>query len=190
MTTDVNWKKVRHDYEYGGLGVAELSRKYDVKSGTIHSRKNREKWSRKLEKEIRSRTKEIISLTSAHDPETAAKAGELSTDEVHTMVEAAAVANVVVVSQHKDHIAQWKGLLEDMRVDVSRQVKKGYRDVMTQKGPARVDLDNDYLSKVIHRGVDMLSKLITLERKAFGLDEQQSDDELSFEFDYSDNDSD
>ncbi len=41
---------IRHDYENKGLTIRELSKKYEIKEGTIKSWSSREKWTKKKEK--------------------------------------------------------------------------------------------------------------------------------------------
>ena len=41
---------IRHDYEDNGLTIRELSKKYDIKEGTIKSWSSREKWNKKKER--------------------------------------------------------------------------------------------------------------------------------------------
>lgn len=42
----VNWKKIREEWETSQLTLKALAEKYNVKLGTLKSRKSREKWSR------------------------------------------------------------------------------------------------------------------------------------------------
>ncbi|GEO70454.1 hypothetical protein FD25_GL002041 [Levilactobacillus acidifarinae DSM 19394] len=43
---DVDWEKIRKDYETSTATAKDLADKYGVKPTTLRSRKNREKWQR------------------------------------------------------------------------------------------------------------------------------------------------
>ena len=41
-----NWNKIREDWETTKITFKALSEKYDVKEGTLKSRRSREKWTK------------------------------------------------------------------------------------------------------------------------------------------------
>lgn len=53
----VNWKEIRKDWESSKITLAALASKYDVKLGTLKSRKSRESWSRDATKEVATKAK-------------------------------------------------------------------------------------------------------------------------------------
>ena len=58
----VNWDKVRKEYETTKLTLAALAEKYDVKLGTIKSRKSREGWSRGSPKKDATKPKKVATI--------------------------------------------------------------------------------------------------------------------------------
>ena len=53
----MNWDKIRKEYETTKHTLAALAEKYDVKLGTLKSRKSREGWSRGSPKKDATKTK-------------------------------------------------------------------------------------------------------------------------------------
>ncbi|WP_268914006.1 terminase small subunit [Lentilactobacillus sp. SPB1-3] len=50
----MDWDKVRAEYEVTDITLSDLAKKYDIKPGTLRSRKNRDKWQRGTSNELKS----------------------------------------------------------------------------------------------------------------------------------------
>ncbi|MFS0776247.1 terminase small subunit [Neobacillus sp. 3P2-tot-E-2] len=58
----MNWDEVRKEYETSKVTLAALAEKYDIKIGTLKSRKSREGWSRGSPKKVASKNKKVATF--------------------------------------------------------------------------------------------------------------------------------
>ncbi|MCY8813665.1 terminase small subunit [Bacillus atrophaeus] len=57
-----NWKDIRNEFETSNITLKALAEKYDIKIGTLKSRKSREGWSRNLAKKDATKNKKVATL--------------------------------------------------------------------------------------------------------------------------------
>ncbi|WP_342412415.1 terminase small subunit [Bacillus sp. FSL K6-1560] len=57
-----NWKDIRNEFETSNITLKALAEKYDIKIGTLKSRKSREGWSRDLAKKDATKNKKVATL--------------------------------------------------------------------------------------------------------------------------------
>lgn len=60
----MNWEEVRREYETTTVTLAALAEKYDIKIGTIKSRKSREGWSRDATRKDATKTQKVATIRS------------------------------------------------------------------------------------------------------------------------------
>lgn len=57
-----NWDEIKHEWETTKITLADLAEKYDVKLGTLKSRKSREKWSRGAAKKDATKMAKVATI--------------------------------------------------------------------------------------------------------------------------------
>lgn len=62
----MNWEAIRKEYETTKLTLAAFAEKYDVKLGTLKSRKSREGWSRGSPKKDATKPKKVATIEGKH----------------------------------------------------------------------------------------------------------------------------
>jgi phage terminase small subunit len=65
----VNWDEIRKEYETSKVTLAALAEKYDIKIGTLKSRKSREGWSRGSPKKDATKKEKVATISKKGAPE-------------------------------------------------------------------------------------------------------------------------
>lgn len=172
------WEAIERDYRAGVLSVREIARQYKVTEGAIRKRAKADHWTRDLNAAVQQAAKNALVRTevrNAHAQETEAE-----------VVEDAAQVVVELVRQHRADLrggrqmaemlmgqlqvfAERRGELEDLVIEETAADKKPMRRNAMLRAialPAHAGVLRD-LSAV-------LKNLIPLERQAFGMDAEGS----------------
>lgn len=78
----MNWDEIRNEYESTNITLKALAEKYDIKLGTLKSRKSREGWSREPTKKVATKMERVATPTKRMQPknEDASPAHDLTLD--------------------------------------------------------------------------------------------------------------
>ena len=197
----IDWAKVERFYRAGVISVAAIARKCGCSRQIIHKKAKKKEWTRDLAPKVRQRTeRKLLEDTVEKKPgkerraEPNASAPVDDTDaqarerEDEALIEAAARAQAEVTRVHRVEAARLIGICRDLGgklVDVIEgravalevPVMKGGKAT----GEKRVYFPflgkNESLSDALVKVSRALKELVTLERKAFGMDEKEDNPE-------------
>jgi len=124
---------------------------------------------------VKERTQEILAIV--HDDMPVEKSQSIEDNQIIEAVEAKAVSNVMVISQHKSAINKWRNILGDCADLLTKQLEKGEMLVNVHDKPVEIDIPADYVTKALASGTQALTRLVQLERQAHGLDVDQGGQE-------------
>ena len=197
----IDWAKVERFYRAGVISLAAIARKCSCSRQIIYKMAKKKEWTRDLAPKVRQRTeRKLLEDTVEKKPgkerraEPNASAPVDDTDaqarerEDEALVEAAARAQAEVTRVHRVEAARLIGICRDLGgklVDVIEgravalevPVMKGGKAT----GEKRVYFPflgkNESLSDALVKVSRALKELVTLERKAFGMDEKEDNPE-------------
>jgi len=168
MTTKprTDWEAVEREYRAGALSIREIARQHGVTDGAIRKRAKTEQWDRDLSGQVRETVRSRLVRT------------EVRTPNAREAVDAAAARGVEVVLRHRRDIARLDGL-KAILTDKAEAL-------LSDPGkPVTLEDLGDAAQAVESLGRTQ-ARLVTLERQAFGLDEQaagEGDDALAARLD-------
>lgn len=167
-----DWQAVERDYRTGKFTLRELEAQHGVSAGQI-SRKAKEKgWTQDLRAVIKQATNNALLLQNA--TRTQQEAAEHNNPSVIATVLAAAEMNKQVILRHREDIEVLRGTTMKAVVLVGQQVEAMLRqaDAAAGKPDARLP-DPAGVLLAAQRASQSLARLQAMERKAFGLDEDE-----------------
>lgn len=153
-----DWESIERDYRAGQLSIRHLAAKHDIPESTVRSRAKTEGWQRDLTEDVRLATKAKLSRTS--------RSGITHDDDMAIIEEASSDA-AALVTEHRLAVARWRRISERLAATLENL-------------PIHED-NADRFARSLNSGIDALSKVVRLERQAYNLDDEHSENLKTFE---------
>jgi hypothetical protein len=188
--TSLDWEAIERDWRTGEFTLRELADKHKTDAATISRRQKRDRtadpnrWQKDLSGVVRQATSAQLINTLVNEK---IKEGQ---QEVNDVVLAAAQANTTVILRHRADIGTLRTLAMDMAHELALVTHSQEEVKRLQQVLAGGDIDPDELDAArrslddllrLHNRVtsaqrlaDTLTKLQTMERRAFNLDDEGS----------------
>ena len=175
MAQQYDWSAIEVDYRTGKYNNRELSRLHGPSEGAIRKRAKKAGWQKDLSGEVRTATR-VKAITASVEKRAKAK-GEQPKEKLedHEIVEAAAEYGAEIIMAHQQRIEHWAKISDTLAQQLDAQLASGKMEVVGKGGEVElVDIPIDYVSRSLAQGTAALEKLINMERRAHGLDEDES----------------
>ena len=184
-----DWLVIEADYRAGVKTLRQIAEEQGITHGAINKRAKRDDWTRSLSGKIKAKADALVSKEAVSTEVSAAKA---VTEKA--VVEANAELQYRIRIEHRQDIKRAKslfqGLLSEVESagvcgDLAEQLLGVLSPSEENEGDAgrkRADKQRELLGKVLalpnrvdsgKKLVDMLEKLVGLEREAFGIDDKR-----------------
>lgn len=187
MSNRHDWDAIERDYRTGQFSLRELSAKHGISHTAIAKRAKEKGWLRDLSDDVRRETNaRLIDATAKKSAEAAGDADEVSTgvySEVYSgnpgsqeAVRAAGKANAEIVLGHRKNIKRIR-LISERHLELLEAMLKG-NEAEREQAITRLCISRgDGVTSHLKAAIDLVDRIIRLERQAFGLDEsdQRSD---------------
>lgn len=184
-----DWEAIERDYRAGLLSVREIAGRHGCTHTAINKRARADGWARDLKAKIKAKAEAMVSRR-----EVSSEVSRVSTvspvETEQQIIEANAEAIVSVRMAHRADIRRSRGMANKL-LDELEQLTDN-RELFEQLGELMRnpdDFGNDRLNDLYRKMVDLpnrtkvmkelaetLKTLITLERQAYNLDEQEHED--------------
>lgn len=148
----INWPAIEIDYRAGVKSLRVLAAEYGISHGAINKRARRDGWSRDLSARIAERTRELVSRAAVSAEDTA-----VSRAAEKAVVEANATLQADIILAHRTDIQAARALVVSMLGELDAA------------GQAREELSLSSRAGIVDKLSGALSRLVALEREAFGL---------------------
>lgn len=148
----INWPAIEIDYRAGVKSLRVLAAEYGISHGAINKRARRDGWSRDLSARIAERTREMVSRAAVSAEDTA-----VSRAAEKAVVEANATLQADIILAHRTDIQAARALVVSMLGELDAA------------GQAREELSLSSRAVIVDKLSGALSRLVALEREAFGL---------------------
>ena len=148
----INWPAIEIDYRAGVKSLRVLGAEYGISHGAINKRARRDGWPRDLSARIAERTREMVSRAAVSAEDTA-----VSRAAEKAVVEANATLQATVILAHRNAIETARALVVSMLGELDAA------------GQAREELSLSSRAGIVDKLSGALSRLVALEREAFGL---------------------
>lgn len=181
---DTDWAAVERDYRTGKFTLRELAEKYHVSHQAVGKQVKTKGWTQDLSLAIKQATN--AKLVSELVDKEIASGGQ----EVANTVLVAAEVNKQVILKHRGDIARTSALAMDMLEELTLATRKP-DEIQELFEKVTGDMEGQALSQAqqafrdfmkvhsrvgsVHKLADTLTKLQTLERKAFAIDDEDGD---------------
>lgn len=182
-----DWEKIEFDYRAGIKTLREIADEHGITHGAVNKRAKAKGWSRDLAAKIRAKAHEKVSKALVSTEVSNQRA---VTEQVVVEFNAAAVASVLM--EHRKGIKRGREIFGALLAEVEFQTGdpglfEQLGDMLDQSddgdenGKARADKLNEIYRKVIstpgrvesaRKLVEMLERVVKLERQAFNIDQQ------------------
>lgn len=190
----VDWEAVERDYRIGQLTLREMGDKHEVNHSAIARKAQRDGWVRDMSRAVREATRAALIQETAREEVT-----KLVTDKVNTgqrlltdSVLMAAEAGTAVVLSHRKDARKARGIAAELMDELQEaRMLARERELLAQilAGSGATPTDEAEARKVVHKALalsgrvrtlkdlaETLSKLQTMERQSFNLDEAPPED--------------
>lgn len=187
----IDWEAIERDWRTGKFTLRELEAKWDVDNATISRRMRADKavdptrWQKDLSKVVRQATnaKLMADMVSSE-----VSKGQ---QDVSNVIQVAAEINTSVILRHREDIKATRSLAMAMLNELGTathspeqlaalfeavQSDMSETELMTARGAFNALMKLSSRVASIQKLADTLTKVQTLERKAFGLDEEGGED--------------
>ena len=178
-----NWEAIELAYRANVKTVAQIAEDFDVKDSTLRSRAKRNNWSRDLGKRIRLEADKIVNANAVQR-----EVGRLESMDNATVQENAKLTASIRMS-HRQDISTARtlmmALLGDLQAQAGSENRKNLDDLFIVALKAKV-IDESALEayervtsltnhiRLMKDLADTMSKLVALERQAWGLDDKDN----------------
>lgn len=184
-----DWEAIERDYRAGLLSVREIAGRHGCTHTAINKRARADGWARDLKAKIKAKAEAMVSRR-----EVSSEVSRVSTvspvETEQQIIEANAEAIVSVRMAHRTDIRRSRGLANKLLDELeqltdNRELFEQFGELMRNPD----DFGNDRLNDLYRKVVDLpnrtkvmkelaetLKTLITLERQAYNLDEQEHED--------------
>lgn len=179
----VNWESVELAYRANVKTVAQIAKEFGLKDSTLRSRAKRNGWSRDLGKRIKLEADKIVNANAVKR-----EVGRLENMDNTTVEENAKLTASIRISHRKD-IGTARQLsmmlLDDLKAQIGTDNRKRLEDLFIAALKAEV-IDASALEayervtsvsnhvRTLKDLADIMTKFVTLERQAYGLDDMDS----------------
>lgn len=180
---NVNWESVELAYRANVKTVAQIAKEFGIKDSTLRSRAKRNGWSRDLSKRIRLEADKIVNENAVKR-----EVGRLENMDNTTVEENAKLTASIRISHRKD-IGTARQLsmmlLDDLKAQIGTDNRQRLEDLFIAALQAEavdvsaleayervISLTNHV--RVMKDLADIMTKFVTLERQAYGLDDTDS----------------
>lgn len=186
--TAPDWERIEQLYRAGLLSVREIASAHGITHGAINKRAKRDGWVRDLKAKIKAKADALVSKSLVS---TEVSKEQLATDRDTVEANAQVIANVRI--SHRTDIGRYRKLANSLLEELEGMTDN--RDLFDQVGELLRSEDdngqdklNDLYQKVISLPSrtktlkdlgDTLKVLITLERQAYSIDDEQPVDDRS-----------
>ncbi|MCE0854018.1 hypothetical protein LU689_29395 [Pseudomonas asiatica] len=186
--TSPDWERIEQLYRAGLLSVREIAAAHGITHGAINKRAKRDGWVRDLKAKIKAKADALVSKSLVS---TEVSKEQLATDRDTVEANAQVIANVRI--SHRTDIGRYRKLANSLLEELEGMTDN--RDLFDQVGELLRSEDdngqdklNDLYQKVISLPSrtktlkdlgDTLKVLITLERQAYSIDDEQPVDDRS-----------
>lgn len=185
----IDWERIEAEYRADVLSLREIAALHPGVSHTSIARKAKaEGWQKDLKEKIHKKAEQIVTRRAVTEDVTASDTKRAVTDKQVIEANAEAIANVRLT--HRSDIRRYRVLGNQLLAELESQTE--YRDLYLQLGDLLYKPDKngfDKLNEIYHKVIGMpqrvdsmkklaetLKTLITLEREAYGLTAQSSED--------------
>ena len=148
----INWPAIEIDYRAGVKSLRVLAAEYGISHGAINKRARRDGWARDLSARIAERTRDLVSRAAVSAEDTA-----VSRAAEKAVVEANATLQADIILAHRTDIQAARALVVSMLGELDAA------------GQAREELSLSSRAGIVDKLSGALSRLVALEREAFGL---------------------
>lgn len=179
----VNWESVELAYRANVKTVAQIAKEFGIKDSTLRSRAKRNGWSRDLGKRIRLEADKIVNANAVKR-----EVGRLENMDNTTVEENAKLTASIRIS-HREDIGTARQLsmmlFDDLKAQIGADNRARLEDLFIAALQAEV-VDASQLEayervtslsnhvRIMKELADTMTKLVTLERQAYGLDDVDS----------------
>jgi len=180
-----DWEAIERDYRAGILSVREIASANGCTHGAINKRAKRDGWDRDLKAKIKAKADALVSKR-----EVSTAVSTLAANTEREIIEGNAEAIVNIRMAHRADIRRSRGLTNKLLEELEQLTD--HRDLAESLGEMMRNPDafgNDRLNDLYHKIIalpnrtkimrelaETLKTLITLERQAYNLDEQEHDE--------------
>ena len=187
----IDWSAIEQEYRTGQLSIRQIGRTYDVSEAAVRKRAKSEGWQRDLSEAVRREVRNQLVRSEVRTPH-AREDGEPLDEEDEKAVETAAARAVDVITRHRTAIGKQAQIVE-LATDLLYQImtnqlqpedvvvyKNGKPTGETKKGwPKLTHILGpfDTVPEACSKLAQATSRLVAMERQAYGLDEQGGTDE-------------
>ena len=181
QTRRYDWEAIEREYRIGQLTISEISRRYGPAIASIRYRVKRDGWVRDLRKDIHKGVREVLAKDTLDN---------VDADESE-IVEAASRRGADVVLHHRQDIAQGRLILKGMMQELHAETieRELYESIVERRidaamlkeheaNMARKAISLPQRATTLRDLTQSAQRLIALERQAFSLDEDYSDDSV------------
>ncbi|MDG9758700.1 hypothetical protein N7365_11380 [Pseudomonas sediminis] len=180
-----DWEAIERDYRAGLLSIREIAGRHGCTHTAIGKRAKAEGWARDLKAKIRAKADALVSKR-----EVSSEVSSKSAETERQIIEANAEAIVNVRMAHRADIRRSRGLTNKLLEELEqltdhRDLAESLGEMMRSPDAFGSDRLNDLYHKIIalpnrtkimRELAETLKTLITLERQAYNLDEQEHEE--------------
>lgn len=180
-----DWEAIERDYRAGILSVREIASANGCTHGAINKRAKRDGWDRDLKAKIKAKADALVSKR-----EVSTAVSTLAANTEREIIEGNAEAIVNIRMAHRADIRRSRGLTNKLLEELEqltdhRDLAESLGEMMRSPDAFGKDRLNDLYHKIIalpnrtkimRELAETLKTLITLERQAYNLDEQEHDE--------------
>jgi len=191
MSTDkfIDWELVERHYRVGILSLREIAKDAGISEGAIRKRATRDQWSRDLTAKIKQKADDLVRKAEVRTPST-----QLTPRTEQDVVDANADLQYRIRIEHRADIGRSRALFRNLLTEIEAETQnlalfQGLGELMDTSGPDatgtfRKDKLNELYQKVISsvgrvdaskKLIEMLEKLIKMERQAFGISDGEEE---------------
>lgn len=172
--SEVDWSGLERDYRAGVKSDRQLERDYGITRGRISRRAEKEGWQRDLKKKIedaaRSQLQEKLASSYAELDENATPE-----QREQQIVQCVAATQVELVDRHRGDIARLRGITMSVADLLQAKVTKGCEEIPDGEGSVvKLPLDLESVGKTLNNLTGSLTRIVAMERQAFGLDDKET----------------
>ncbi|TJZ73761.1 hypothetical protein [Chitiniphilus eburneus] len=188
MAAQTDWEVIERDYRAGIKSLRQMAEEHGITHGAINKRAKRDGWTRDLSAKIQARADALVSAQAVSSQVSAES--KIAEREI---VEANANAIVAVRLAHRRDIGRGRELVSRLFSELELQCGADTVALLEQLGEMMRDPDqygrdrlNDLYQKIISLPgraktmkdlAESLTKLVSMERQAFGMDADTSEDD-------------
>ncbi|WP_375592287.1 hypothetical protein [Chitiniphilus eburneus] len=188
MAAQTDWEVIERDYRAGIKSLRQMAEEHGITHGAINKRAKRDGWTRDLSAKIQARADALVSAQAV-----SSQVSVESKIAEREIVEANANAIVAVRLAHRRDIGRGRELVSRLFSELELQCGADTVALLAQLGEMMRDPDqygrdrlNDLYQKIISLPgraktmkdlAESLTKLVSMERQAFGMDADASEDD-------------